>query len=124
MEQNLEISAIRGLELGTTWGQSEPKDFSRPKIRWFSFGFDQVAYFVCPIVRRTDVPPAIRVRGQACNADTCSQLDVTLDFSKAAIQDGDTGELVRPELADIMSDLVPVLGASPTSTQSKQEAKK
>ena len=35
-----EIKVSGGLEVEGPWHQTNPKDFSRPELRWFSWGFE------------------------------------------------------------------------------------
>lgn len=78
IERPTEIAANKGLTLSGPWFQSAPKDFSKPEIRWYSWGFEQQAMFVTK-ARRTGASPAqITVRGQACSADICKNIDVAL----------------------------------------------
>ena len=53
IEQGIEIQVESGLELGDVWLQTEPRDFSKPELRWFTYGFDQTALFVCRVKRIT-----------------------------------------------------------------------
>src|SRR5215472_9576572 len=45
MDRNTEIGAAGGIQITGPWYQSAPKDFSRPQLRWFSWGFDREAVF-------------------------------------------------------------------------------
>jgi hypothetical protein len=79
-----EISISRGLELDGPWYQSPPKDFSRPELRWYSWGFEERALFATK-VRRTGAGPAlIAVRGQVCTETVCKKIDVAFSLPLAA----------------------------------------
>ena len=41
-----EIAVTQGLELAGPWHQSVPKEFSKPELRWYSWGFEGQV-FVC-----------------------------------------------------------------------------
>src|SRR5580693_10713429 len=41
-----EIVLSGGLEAVGPWYQSAPKNFSKPELRWFSWGYEQQAFFV------------------------------------------------------------------------------
>jgi hypothetical protein len=77
IEKSTEIS-VTGLTLAGPWSQSAPKDFSKPEIRWFSWGFEGDATFAAK-ARRTGTEPArVEVRGQACSGDICKNIDVSM----------------------------------------------
>ncbi len=69
---------VTGVQVEAPWQQSPPKDFSRPNLRIFSFGYDHEGIFAAKI-RPTAAPSAkIRVRGQACTETVCKNIDVAL----------------------------------------------
>jgi hypothetical protein len=75
-----EILLSGGLEAVEPWYQSPPKDFSRPELRWFSWGFERQALFVTK-TRRSDRGPArLTIRGQACTETTCKNIDVSMSL--------------------------------------------
>ena len=84
---------LQGLEVTGAWLQSEPKDFSQPEIRMFTWGFEKQALFAAP-VKRTDGSVQLRIRGQACTEAVCKNVDVTLALP-------DTGGADRPDLAGL-----------------------
>ena len=47
-----EITLTGGLEMAGPWYQTPPKDFSKPELRWFSWGFERQALFAAKIRRR------------------------------------------------------------------------
>jgi len=73
-----EILLARGLELSGPWYQSEPKDLSKPELRWYSWGFEGQALFVGKVRRIGAGPASLAVRGQACSDAICKNIDVTL----------------------------------------------
>jgi hypothetical protein len=78
-----EILLSGGLEAVGAWYQSPPKDFSRPELRWFSWGFEGQAVFVTRIRRSGGGPARISIRGQACTETTCKNIDVAMSFPVA-----------------------------------------
>ncbi len=78
-----EIVLSGRLEAVGSWYQSPPKDFSRPELRWFSWGFERQAVFVTKIRRSGTGPGQIAIRGQACTETTCKNIDVAMSFPLA-----------------------------------------
>ncbi|MDQ6706341.1 MAG: hypothetical protein M3Z85_10250 [Acidobacteriota bacterium] len=78
IERQTEIVAAKGLALSGPWFQSQPKDLSKPEIRWFTWGFEQQALFAAKAKRAGAGPAQVTVRGQACSADICKNIDVSL----------------------------------------------
>ena len=83
-----EISVAEGLELAGGWRQSPPKDFSKPELRWFTWGFEESALFVAKVRRTGDGPARISVRGQVCSETSCQNIDVALSLSLASWDPG------------------------------------
>ena len=73
-----EIKLTEGLELAGPWYQSPPKDFSKPELRWFSWGFEAQALFVAKVRRSGAGPARITVRAQACAKTICKNIDVEI----------------------------------------------
>jgi hypothetical protein len=78
-----EIVLSGALEAVGPWYQSPPKDFSRPELRWFSWGFERQALFVTKIRRSGAGPAQIGIRGQACTETTCKNIDVAMSLPRA-----------------------------------------
>jgi hypothetical protein len=78
IDQPTAINLSGSLELAGPWYQSPPKDFSKPELRWFSWGFEQQALFVAKIRRSGAGPASIKLRGQACTEKFCKNIDVAL----------------------------------------------
>ena len=83
-----EIAVAQGLELAGAWRQSPPQDFSKPELRWFTWGFEESALFVAKVRRTGDGPARISVRGQACSETSCQNIDVALSLSLASWNNG------------------------------------
>lgn len=77
VDQPTIIKAADGLAVEGGWYQTPPKDFSRPQLRWFSWGFDREALFAAKI-RPTAATAHLAIRGQACTEKICKNIDVTL----------------------------------------------
>lgn len=89
IEQGIEITVAGGLELEGHWLQTAPRDLSRPELRWFTYGFDQTAFFARRVKNLTADPVVLRVKGQACSGETCCQIDVELhlqDVKPSAVE--------------------------------------
>jgi hypothetical protein len=78
-----EISVTQGLEVAGPWFQSPPQDFSKPEIRWFSWGFENQALFVTKVRRSGTGPARVAIRGQACTETSCKNIDVALSVPLA-----------------------------------------
>jgi DsbC/DsbD-like thiol-disulfide interchange protein len=74
---SIEVSG--GLEVDGPWYQRPPKDFSKPDLQWYSFGFEKEALFVAKVRRTTGAGPAkLEIRGQACTEKICKGVDVEI----------------------------------------------
>ncbi|MEO8128750.1 MAG: hypothetical protein ABI822_16730 [Bryobacteraceae bacterium] len=78
IDQPTVFKVQNGLELAGPWYQTPPRDFSKPEIRWYSWGFEQEATFVAKVRRAGAGPATIGIRGQACTDKTCKNIDVSL----------------------------------------------
>ena len=79
-----EISVARGLERDGSWFQSPPKDFSKPELRWYSWGFEGRALFVVKVRRSGSGPARIAVLGQVCTESVCRRVDVAISLPLTA----------------------------------------
>jgi len=73
-----EIKLSQGLEVVGPWYQTPPKDFSKPDLLWFTWGYDGQALFVAKVRRSGAGPARIAVGGQACTETICKQIDVEI----------------------------------------------
>ena len=78
IEKSTEI-AVEGLTVTGPWLQSTPKDFSKPELRWYSWGFEREATFATKAKRAGSGPARVEVTGQACAADICKNIELSLD---------------------------------------------
>jgi hypothetical protein len=90
--------APTGFELEGPWYQSPPKDFSRPELRWFSWGFDKEAVFAAKVRRGSS--GRLAIKGQACTETVCKNVDVVVTVPPGKAP-GTSSEMP-------MQDLVPV----------------
>ncbi|HEY2011986.1 MAG TPA: hypothetical protein VGH38_00735 [Bryobacteraceae bacterium] len=80
VDRATEIASAAGLEIVGPWYQSPPKDFSRPELRWFSWGFDKQALFIAKVRRSRGSSAGLTLRGQACTATICKNIDVAISL--------------------------------------------
>jgi len=80
--------APAGLDIEGPWYQTEPKDFSHPELRWFSWGFDKDAVFAAKI--RRPAAGKLTIKGQACTDAICKNIDVTVPVSPIGVAPSDT----------------------------------
>jgi hypothetical protein len=78
IDRSTEITPATGLKTVGPWYQSPPQDFSRPELRWFSWGFDRQALFAVKIRRLGAATARLALRAQACTQTICKNIDVTL----------------------------------------------
>jgi hypothetical protein len=78
IEKSTEIKVTDGLEVAGPWFQTAPTDFSKPEIRWYTWGFEQKAMFGAKARRSGGGPAHVGIKGQACTADICKNIDVSI----------------------------------------------
>ncbi len=100
IDQPTNFKLSNGLEAMGVWYQTPPLDFSKPELRWFSWGFEQQAVFATKIRRSGAGPAEIGIRGQACSDKTCKNIDLSLSVPVPP----STGGAASPDL----KSLVPV----------------
>jgi DsbC/DsbD-like thiol-disulfide interchange protein len=83
MDRSTEIG-VAGIQVEGPWHQSPPKDFSRPELRMFSFGYDRDAVFAAKVRRAVSGTAKLRIRGQACTETVCKNIDVPLTVALPA----------------------------------------
>lgn len=89
--------AVAGLRVEGPWHQSPPKDFSRPELRMFSFGYDRDAVFAAKVRSAGAGSAKLRIRGQACTETVCKNIDVPLTVAVPA-KTGTSAEVKLQEL--------------------------
>jgi hypothetical protein len=83
IDRATEIAAGAGLQTAGPWYQTPPKDFSRPELRWFSWGFDQQALFVTRVRHAGAAASTVTLKGQACTEKICKNVDVSITVPAA-----------------------------------------
>jgi DsbC/DsbD-like thiol-disulfide interchange protein len=71
-----------GLNVTGAWMQPEPKDFSQPELRIFSWGYEDNALFVTP-ASKGEGPMRVRIKAQACTKTVCKNIDLWADVAQA-----------------------------------------
>ncbi|MAF66385.1 MAG: hypothetical protein CMJ84_12100 [Planctomycetes bacterium] len=69
---------VQGATVVGTWLQTPPEDLSDLEIQWFTWGFNGTATFAAKLEDVGEDPVVIAIRGQACNAEGCRDVDVQL----------------------------------------------
>src|SRR5882724_10547212 len=102
IDQPTEFTLSGGLVAAGPWYQTSPKDFSKPQLRWFSWGYEGEATFAAKVRRTGSGPAKIAVRGQACTEVTCKNIDaaISLPISSAA---GEPSDLNLKSLVPVTS---------------------
>ncbi len=78
LDQPTAISLSDGLEPDGGWTQSAPKDFSRPELRWYAWGFENKAYFSVKTKKTGAGPAKASIRAQACTDTVCKNIDLAI----------------------------------------------
>lgn len=78
IDQPTRIQLPSDVHLQGSWYQLEPKDFSKPDLRWYSWGFEKEAIFAARLSSRPAKPVQIQLRGQACTESTCKNIDLLI----------------------------------------------
>lgn len=78
IEAATELRLLSGLKRTETWRQSRPADYSKPELRWYTWGFDGRVYFACRVERKAEAKVELGIKGQACNDKSCRMIDIKL----------------------------------------------
>ena len=97
IDRPTEIELKEGLQLAGSWYQSVPKDFSKPELRSYTWGFEAQALFAAKIRRVGAGPGSATIRGQACSEATCKNIEVELSvpFSGSKASNIDLKNLIQ-----------------------------
>ncbi len=93
VEENTEVFVRGGLQQVGDWLQTEPKDFSQPELRWYSFGFGERSLFVSRVRRTGTGPATIEIHAQACDSASCVRVEANLTLPLG----GEGGEEFRTD---------------------------
>lgn len=88
IDRETSIDVAGGLAVQGGWLQTAPQDFSKPELRWFTWGYQDRALFAAKVRKAGAAPAKLTVRGQACTESVCKNIDIELDVpatSKAAL---------------------------------------
>jgi hypothetical protein len=88
----------QGLEVAGPWYQTEPKDKSKPELRWFTWIFEGEARFVAKVKHAGAGPGQVAIRGQACTESICKEISVTL---AVPLQDPGTADVDLKSLVQV-----------------------
>jgi hypothetical protein len=116
IEQGIDVKVEQGMELDDHWLQTEPNDYSKPELRWFTYGFGKTAFFACRAKKLTSEAVTLRIKGQACSGDTCCQVDVTLKVQAMNQPDDEKYKTLEGQVQTMLKDLVPVMTSSSETT--------
>lgn len=78
------VAASGGWEIAGPWKQSAVKDFSKPELRVFSWGFEEEALFQVPMKASSGGAAHLEIKAQACTETICRNIDVKLDVAASA----------------------------------------
>ena len=80
-----QITVSGGLSAVGGWLQSEPQDHSKPEMQWYTWGYANPALFAAKVSAAGPGPATVGIRGQACDASRCKNIDVTLELPQTAV---------------------------------------
>ena len=78
IDRATEIRLDGALKAVGPWFQSPPKDFSKPELRIFTWGFEESALFAVKVQRSGAGPARLAVKGQACTDAICKNIDIAM----------------------------------------------
>jgi hypothetical protein len=84
-----------GIDIAGPWHQTPPKDFSKPDLLWYTWGFDTQAQFVAKV--KAPKAGQITIRGQACSEASCKNIELTLAVP------GGAGKEPPPDLKSLIA---------------------
>ena len=79
VEQNTEVLVDGGLHVVGEWYQSPPQDFSKPELRWYSYGFEGTSLLAARVRRAESESARVIVRAQACDSDSCIAVEAAME---------------------------------------------
>lgn len=102
-----EINVSEGLKIVGPWRQSEPHDYSKPELRWFTWGYSEPALFAAKAQVTGDGPARVAIRGQACDATSCQNIDVALSLPLSPNHAGSGPDPTARDLESLVELLQP-----------------
>lgn len=99
IDQPTRIELGKDLAAAGPWYQSEPADFSKPELRWYSWGFEKQAVFAVKVRPAGAITAWIGIRGQTCSETTCKGIDVRVAVPAAGGGDMDA----PPDVAKLVA---------------------
>jgi len=85
MDKPTSFAVTGGLTVEGPWMQPALKDFSKPELRIYSWGFEKQALFAAKAKRNGNEPAAqIAIQGQACTETICKNISTTVDVDLAS----------------------------------------
>ncbi len=95
-----QITVSGGIASEGPWFQSPPKDFSRPALRWYSWGFDDHALFMVKVRRSGDGAALVAISGQVCTETTCKKVDLSIPLPSEDLLGGSIA--ANPDLSSLI----------------------
>ena len=89
IEQNTEVLVEGDLQVVGDWYQSQPRDFSQPDLRWYSYGFEGTSLLAARVSRGASKSATVTVRAQACDSASCITVEAEMEVSLAGTSHGD-----------------------------------
>lgn len=81
MDKPTSFTVTGGLTVNGDWMQPELKDFSKPELRIFSWGFEKQALFAAKVERTGAGGQAkVAIRAQACTETVCKDINTALEL--------------------------------------------
>jgi hypothetical protein len=103
IDRPTKITLSGGLQVAGPWHQTAPLEFSKPELRWFSWGFERQAVFAARVRRSASGTVRIGIRGQACTETICRNIDVTIPLPLAKLnkEAATAADLVLKDLVQV-----------------------
>ena len=78
VEESTSVTVGDGLRVAGPWFQTEPRDFSQPELRWYSYGFEGTAVLAAPVLLTGRDIAKVAIRAQACDSTSCIRVDAEI----------------------------------------------
>ena len=90
-----QIAVSGAIAVAGPWKQSEPHDYSKPEMRWYTWGYDAPALFAAKVKNAGAGAGEVAIRGQACDEKRCKNIDITLSVPAEGLGGASTVDLGR-----------------------------